>query len=213
VAPDAVAPTADVAAVLLAAGSGSRLGGRPKCLLKLDGVPLLQRTLDALRGAGVAEIVVVTGHHAERIEPLLQGQRFVRNPDPEASQNSSQRLGLAALSGRHAAVLVALADQPLLGRSELEALLAAWQGRPPGAEVLVPMVDGERGNPVVFSAAGRAAVLAGAAGARQWQDAHPGQVAPFVTRDRSYRVDIDTPQDLERFERETGRRLRLPTAG
>ena len=57
-----------VGAVVLAAGAGSRLGGRPKALLELGGVPLILRQLVALSGAGVDEVVVVTGHHAEAIE-------------------------------------------------------------------------------------------------------------------------------------------------
>lgn len=206
-----------IAALLLAAGSASRLGGRPKCLLELDGVPLVRRTLAALMDAGIEEIVVVSGHYADRIEPLLQGLplRCVRNPDPDAGQNASQRLGLAALSGRAGAVLVALADQPLLGSAEIRDLIDAWQRRPAGAEVVVPQVDGERGNPVVFSAAVRAAVLAGPPGhgARQWQDAHPASVAPFVSARPGYRLDIDTPQDLERFAQATGRTLRWPDPG
>ena len=40
--------------------------------------------------------------------------------------------------------------------------------------------------------------------------AHPEAVAPFVTDNRRYRVDVDTPEDLERFERETGHVLRWP---
>ncbi|HMQ71556.1 MAG TPA: NTP transferase domain-containing protein, partial [Rubrivivax sp.] len=59
-----------VGAVVLAAGAGERLGRRPKCLLELDGVPRLARLLDALAAAGVAPVVVVSGHHAGRVEPL-----------------------------------------------------------------------------------------------------------------------------------------------
>ena len=203
-----------VGAVLLAAGSGSRLGHRPKCLLELGGVPLIRRTLVALSGAGIDEVVVVTGHHARLIEPLVQDfpVTLVRNPDPDAGQVSSQRLGLAALTGKLDAVVVALADQPLLGAADISALIGAWKKRPEGAEVVVPHVGPQRGNPVVFSAAVRDAVLAGDAGfgARQWQDAHPQQVAPFATEVRRYVVDIDTPEDLERFTRETGHVLRWP---
>lgn len=206
-----------VGAVLLAAGSGSRLGTRPKCLLELDGVPLVLRLLDALALAGVAEVVVVLGHHAAAIAPVLAGRalRVVHNDDPEADQVVSQRLGLAALGVQERpadAVIVALADQPLVDAADLRALVEAFALRAPGTEVLVPQVAGERGNPVIFSAAVRAAVLAGPAtfGARQWQAAHPQAVARFVTDNAHYRTDIDTPEDQARFERETGRTLRWP---
>ena len=61
-----------VGAVLLAAGSGSRMGHRPKSLLELGGVPLIRRQLIALSGAGVDEVVVVLGHYADRIEEAVR---------------------------------------------------------------------------------------------------------------------------------------------
>jgi CTP:molybdopterin cytidylyltransferase MocA len=203
-----------VGAVLLAAGAGSRMGGRPKSLLELGGVPLIRRQLIALSGAGVDEVVVVLGHHADVIEPVIQSfpVTIVRNPDPDEGLASSQRIGLAALSGKLDAVVVALADQPMLNSQDIVALIGAWKKRPEGASVVHPLVDGERGNPVVIGADVREQVLAGDAklGCRQWQAAHPEAVAPFVTDNRRYRIDVDTPEDIARFERETGHALRWP---
>ncbi len=205
-----------VGAVLLAAGSGSRIGTRPKSLLELGGVPLITRQLIALSGAGVDELVVVLGHHADLIEPVVQAfpVTLVRNPQPDRGQVSSQRVGLAALTGKLDAVIVALADQPLLNAQDITALIGAFKKLPQGASVLFPQVGGERGNPVIFSADVREQILAGAAdfGCRQWQAAHPDAVTPFVTDNRRYKVDIDTHEDLERFERETGHALRWPVA-
>jgi molybdenum cofactor cytidylyltransferase len=133
-----------VGAVVLAAGAGSRLGGRPKCLLELGGVPLIRRTLIALSGAGVDEVVVVLGHHAEAIEPVVAPfpVTLVRNPDPDAGQVSSQRVGLAALTGKLDAVLVALADQPLLNAQDITALIGAYKKRPAGTSVVFPSAAG-----------------------------------------------------------------------
>ena len=203
-----------VGAVLLAAGAGSRLGNKPKSLLELGGVPLIRRQLIALSGAGVDEVVVVLGHHAELIDPVVQTfpVTVVRNPNPDDGQVSSQRIGLEALTGKLDAVIVALADQPLLNSQDITALIAAYKKRPEGASVVFPQVNGERGNPVMFSAEVREQILAGAAniGCRQWQAAHADAVAPFVTDNRRYKVDIDTLEDIERFERETGHALRWP---
>jgi CTP:molybdopterin cytidylyltransferase MocA len=205
-----------VGAVLLAAGAGSRLGGRPKSLLELGGVPLIRRQLIALSGAGVDEVVVVLGHHAELIEPavLTFPVTLVRNPNPDDGQVSSQRLGLAALTGKLDAVIVALADQPLINAQDITALIGAFKKRPAGTSVVYPEVAGERGNPVMFTAEVREQILAGAAnvGCRQWQAANAAAVAPFVTDNRRYKVDIDTVDDLERFARDTGHQLRWPTA-
>lgn len=200
--------------MLLAAGSGSRMGTRPKSLLELGGVPLIRRQLIALSGAGVDEVVVVLGHHADAIEPMVQTfpVTVVRNPNPDDGLASSQRIGLAALTGKLDAVLIALADQPMINAQDVTALIGAWKKRPEGTSVVHPLVGGERGNPVIVGADVREQVLAGTAnvGCRQWQAAHPEAVAPFVTDNRRYRIDVDTPEDLERFERETGHALRWP---
>lgn len=205
-----------VGAVLLAAGAGSRLGHRPKALLELGGVPLIRRQIIALSGVGVDELVVVVGHHAEQVLPAIEAfpVTVVRNPSPDDGPVSSQRLGLAALGGRLDAVIVALADQPLINAQDIGALIGAWKQRRDGAAVVHPQVGGERGNPVIFDAAVRDEILSGAAnlGCRQWQARHAERVAPFVTDNRRYRIDIDTAEDIERFERETGHALRWPAA-
>lgn len=205
-----------VGAVLLAAGAGERIGRRPKCLLELGGVPLVRRLLIALSGAGVDEVVVVLGHHADRIAAAVEDfpVTVVRNLRPEDGQVSSLRAGLAALTGKLDAALVALADQPLINAQDITQLIGAWKRRPPGSELVYPEVGGERGNPVIFSAAVREQILAGEAdvGCRQWQARHPELLAPLVTDNRRYRVDIDTPEDLARFERETGHALHWPDA-
>lgn len=205
-----------VGAVLLAAGAGARMGGRPKPLLELGGVPLIRRQLIALSGAGIDEVVVVLGHHADLIEPVVQAfpVTVVRNPRPDDGQVSSQRLGLQALTGKLDAMLVALADQPLLHAQDMTALISAYKKRPEGTSVVFPQVDGLPGNPVIFSAEVREQILAGAAdlGCRQWRQAHPEAAHAFVTDNRRYRVDMDTEDDIHRFERETGHALRWPAA-
>lgn len=203
-----------VGAVLLAAGAGERIGRRPKALLELGGVPLIRRQLIALSGAGVDEVALVLGHHAQAIEPVVQAfaVTVVHNPRPDDGQASSLRLGLRALAGKLDAVMVVLADQPLIHAQDLTALIAAYKQRPEGREMVVPQVQGEPGNPVIFSAAVRDAVLAGDArvGCRHWRRAHPDAVHFFATDNRRYRVDIDSEEDRERFERETGHRLAWP---
>ena len=203
-----------VGAVLLAAGSGSRMGHRPKSLLQLAGVPLIRRQLIALSGAGVDEVVVVLGHHAALIEPVVQNfpVTVVINPRPDDGQVSSQRLGLAALSGKLDAVLVALADQPLIQAQDISDVIGAYKKRPEGASVVVPRVQGQRGNPVIFSSEVREQILQHDVniGCRQWQDGHPDSVHRFDTDNRRYRIDLDTPEDIERFTRETGHVLKWP---
>lgn len=203
-----------VGAVLLAAGSASRMGHRPKCMLELGGVPLIRRQLIALSGAGVDEVVVVLGHYAERIEEAVKEfpVTLVRNPDPDAGQISSLRLGLQALSPKMDAVLIALADQPLINSQDINDLIGAYKKRPADTLVVQPTVDGLPGNPVMFSTEVREGILAGEAaiGCRQWQAAHPEQVHRWVTTNQRYRTDVDTLEDIEALATRTGHRLKWP---
>lgn len=203
-----------VGAILLAAGSGSRMGHRPKSLLELGGIALIRRQIIALSGAGVDELVVVLGHHAERI--ALAVQEFpvtvVHNPDPDAGQVSSLRTGLQALSPKIDTVLMALADQPLINSQDINDLIGAYKKRPTGAQVVQPEVNGQPGNPVMFSGEVREQILAGEArlGCKQWQAAHPEQVHRWATTNQRYRTDVDTPEDIEALAARTGHRLLWP---
>jgi molybdenum cofactor cytidylyltransferase len=203
-----------VGAVLLAAGSASRMGHRPKSLLELGGVPLIRRQLIALSGAGVDEVVVVLGHYADRIEEAVKEfpVTLVRNPDPDAGQVSSLRLGLQALSPKLDAVVVALADQPLINSQDFSDLIGEYKKRPAGAQVVQPMVDGLPGNPAIFSAEVREQILTSGAnvGCRQWQSAHPEQVHHWRSNNSRYRTDVDTPEDIEALALRTGHRLKWP---
>ena len=204
-----------VGAVLLAAGSGSRLGGRPKSLLELGGVPLIRRQLIALSGAGVDEVVVVLGHHADAIEAAVRDfpVTLARNPSPDDGQASSVRIGLQALAGKLDAVIVVLADQPMINAQDITALIGAFKKRG-DASMVVPRVAGEPGNPVIFEAELREQWLAGDvdAACRRWRDANPERVRWFDTDNQRYRVDIDTPEDIARFVERTGHGLRWPAA-
>src|SRR6218665_2907339 len=86
-----------------------------------------------------------------------------------------QRRGVVAVRGRLDAVLVVLADQPLLNAQDISALIGAWKKRPGEVDVVYPEVEGQRGNPVMFSAEVREQVLASGAdaGCRQWQAPPP----------------------------------------
>ena len=201
---------------MLAAGAGSRMGHRPKCMLQLDGLSLLERQLQAMTLAGVSPIGVVLGHHAERI---LQDGAVARwaaqpvlNPQPDDGHVSSLRTGLRALPSDLDAVLVALADQPLIDAQAVLALLQAFAQRPAGTQLLQPIVQGLPGNPVVFSGAVVGQILAGGdeMGARQWMQAHPEAVYRWETPHSLFRLDVDNESDRLAVEQLTGQSLSWP---
>ncbi len=212
--PASFSAPAHVAAVVLAAGAGTRMGGRPKCLLEMAGEALLGRLVRALVQAGAAPVLVVLGHHADRIARVLEGQpvQIVHHPAPDQGQTSSLHLGLRALPADADAVLVALADQPLLTTQDLRDLLDAFAARPLGTQLLRPVVDGLPGNPVVFSREAARAMLAAGPdmGGAQWQAAHPALVCPWESSNHHYRLDVDSMDDVAALAAQSGVWLRWP---
>ncbi|HUW36299.1 MAG TPA: nucleotidyltransferase family protein [Rhodocyclaceae bacterium] len=204
-----------IAAVLLAAGEGKRMGGIAKPAIELQGVPLIKRALFALSGAGVDEVAVVLGHQAELVGQLVQDfpVTIVRNENYRAGRMSSVHAGLAQLSGKFDAVLVCPADQPLINSQDLISLIAAYKKRD-GGSVVVPRVRGRRGNPIIFDWAAREHILAGERdfGCRQFIAGKPELVRVFETDNDHFAVDLDTENDLLSLERRLGMRLRLPAA-
>lgn len=212
--PEHVLPTHRIAAVVLAAGSATRMGKRPKCLLELDGVSLLRRQCLALSGAGVQDTWVVLGHYAQRIHqsaPELPVQ-WLTNPDPDEGQDASLRLGLQALPANVDAVLVLLADQPLIEAQDIQDLVAAYLARPSSTQLVRPFVEGLPGNPVIFSRHVVRQILAGPStlGGRLWQQQNPAQVHRWQSTNSHYRTDMDKPEDLQALAQQTGLQLRWP---
>jgi CTP:molybdopterin cytidylyltransferase MocA len=183
--------------VLLAAGSGSRLG-QPKALVELAGSTLAERGVALLSDGGADPVIVVTG--AVPVE--IPGVVAVHNPDWETGMGSSLATGLLALSNGDAeAAVIALADQPLVGAESVRRLIAAFRS---GSAVAVAAYDGKPRNPVLIARKHWPAVLEladGDTGARPFLRAHPELVALIECGDTGRPDDVDTPEDLARVRR------------
>ena len=209
-----------VAAVLMAAGAGRRMGHMPKSLLLRDGEPLLLRQIRLLGEAGATEVVVVLGHHAARLQAVLAqaaprpgiALRWVVNPAPDEGPGSSLRCGLGALPPDMGTLLVLLADQPLLELQDVQAMLAAWRGRDHGVELVLPQHAGQPGHPIVFGPVLRRAMMQarGGQGVREWRRAHPAQVRALPLDHARCTTDVDTPEDLQRLGERFGVWLEQP---
>lgn len=195
-----------LAVLLLAAGEGSRLGSHPKALLRRDDLTLLERISNAIQQFTPVECLVVTGFHAEAIESellkingaLTYPMTAVRNSAPEKGQASSVRLGLESLQSEFDVLLVALSDQPEIGAQEIQELLEAFSRCGNGEEVILPMVSGQRGNPVLFSKKAVLDILSiPEMVCRTYMDDHPEKVRAMSTNNRAFVVDVDTLADIQ----------------
>ncbi|MEU9799162.1 nucleotidyltransferase family protein [Streptomyces sp. NPDC051000] len=195
-------PAPVIAGLLLAAGGGRRLGGRPKALLPHHGRPLVENAVRVLREAGCGPLHVVLGASAAEVRERadLTGCVVVDNPDWTEGMGSSLRVGLASLAGAGAdAVLVSLVDQPGIGPTAVARVLAAYRSR---ASLAAAAYDGERGHPVLFGAdrwADIARTATGDQGARVHLKRHAGEVTLVECGDVAQAFDIDTPPDLARL--------------
>jgi CTP:molybdopterin cytidylyltransferase MocA len=213
---------------LLAAGEGSRFG-RPKALVELDGQTLAERGIHMLLAGGADPVLVVTGAAEIELAPKTPKDpkapkdaqapgheiHTVYNGEWRTGMGSSLRAALRALSqaGKPdaaersaaflppdvAAVVVALADQPLVGAEAVARLIAAHRA---GASVAVAAYQGQPRNPVLLAREHWPEVIAtatGDQGARAFLRARPDLVTLIECGDTGRPDDIDTTADLERI--------------
>jgi molybdenum cofactor cytidylyltransferase len=186
-----------VAAIILAAGQGTRFGAEPKLLAQLAGKPLIRHVAEAALASKARPIVAVVGHRREEVAGALPaGVATVENPRFAAGLSTSLKAGFAALDQTAEAAVVLLGDMPQVTPALINGLIDAWTeaGRP---AAVVPTYDGRRGNPVLLSAvlAPEIAALSGDTGAgallRARHDVHE-----FAVTAASILADVDTPEAL-----------------
>jgi molybdenum cofactor cytidylyltransferase len=193
----------DVAAIILAAGLGTRFAAgnasTTKLLAEFDGKPLVRHVADAALASRARPVIVVTGHARERVENALGGLplTFVHNADYATGLASSLRTGIAAIPETASAAIVLLGDMPLVTGALVDALIRAFDAQP-GADAVVPLLAGRRGNPVLlarsmFAEAGR---LTGDQGARGLLAQPHRRIIELPLAGDAASTDIDTPEEL-----------------
>jgi molybdenum cofactor cytidylyltransferase len=182
-------------ALVLAAGSGSRFGGR-KLLAPWRGGVLLDGALAVALATPGEGVTVVTGADAEAVRAAVAGRaRLVHATDHAEGMAASLRAGIAALPADASGVIVFLGDMPLVSVETPKALAAALAA---GAPAAAPFHAGRRGNPVALSAAlfPRVRGLAGDRGARYILDDLGARLVRIETEDAGVLIDVDIPADL-----------------
>jgi molybdenum cofactor cytidylyltransferase len=147
-----------VAAVVLAAGSSTRMG-RNKLLLDLDGQPVVRRAVQAAVESGVDRVVVVLGHEADRVRPALDGLacEVIVNPDHERGVGTSLHAGIRAAADADA-VVVLLADMPFVTAEMIRAVVE--RHRATGARLVLSHYGDVQAPPTLYARELFAEVLA-----------------------------------------------------
>lgn len=185
-----------VSAVVLAAGRSQRMGTQNKLLLDLGGRSVVEHVVNTLCRCGLSEVVVVTGHQREAVEQRLAhlSVRFTYNPDFDLGLSTSLIRGIDAVNSATDAALVCLGDMPQVDEQLIRSLVAAFDPAR-GREVCVPVYEGKRGNPVLWSRAlfPRLRELRGDVGAKHLIAEIPDRVAEIDVERATTLLDIDTP--------------------
>jgi molybdenum cofactor cytidylyltransferase len=188
-----------VAAIVLAAGSSTRMGGPNKLLAEIGGKPLVRIAAEQALASKASPVIVVTGHQHERVAAALEGLpvKLVHNQDFASGLGSSLRTGIAAVPAEADAAVVCLGDMPQVDASLIDQLIAAY-GPEKGALAVVPVFDGRRGNPVLWSRRFFPDLMAieGDVGARHLIGRYSEAVVEVPVTGKAAFVDVDTPEAL-----------------
>ena len=169
---------------------------------------MLKRFIQSTQSFDPIETLVVTGFYSDQIEAEIKLLKqavanpitWVKNLQPELGQASSVRIGLESLKSDYEVLLIALCDQPDIASNEIDALLWQFNQRDVNQEIVLPMVNGQRGNPVLFSKPiiGKILAIPGMV-CRPYMDQHPELVKTFITTNQAFVMDVDTQKDIEKL--------------
>ena len=194
-----------IAAVILAAGRSTRMGGSNKLLAEVGGRPLVRIAAEEALASRARPVIVVTGHQREQVEAALAGLNVerVHNPDFADGLSTSVRRGLGAVPAEADGAVVCLGDMPQVRAPLIDRLIGAFDPER-GALVVVPTIEGKRGNPVVWSRRFFPELMAleGDVGARNLIGCYGEAVAEVPVADKAALVDVDTPDALSKVKAE-----------
>ena len=188
-----------IAALVLGAGKSSRMGGPNKLLAEIAGRSLVRIVVEEALASRAHPVIVVTGHQRERVEAVLAGLpiAFVHNPHFADGLGTSLKTGIGALPADTDGVIVCLGDMPQVDAKLIDRLIEAFDPEG-GALVVVPTIDGKRGNPVVWSRRFFPDLMTveGDVGARHLIGRYSEVVAEVPLTGTAALTDVDTPEAL-----------------
>jgi molybdenum cofactor cytidylyltransferase len=188
-----------VTGLVLAAGRSTRMGGPNKLLEEINGKPLVRIAAEQLLASHATPVIVVTGHQRERVQRALLGLpvTFTHNADFAEGLSTSLKAGIRAVPADADGAIVTLGDMPQVTPKLIDRLIAAFDPER-GALVVIPTMDGKRGNPVLWARRFFPDLLAveGDVGARHLISGYAEAVVEVPVEDAAALTDVDTPEAL-----------------
>jgi molybdenum cofactor cytidylyltransferase len=197
-----------IAAVVLAAGRSTRMGAVNKMIAEIGGKPLVRIAVEQALASQAKPVIVVTGHEREKVESVLDGLpvQIVYNPDFKDGLATSLKAGIAAVPDSADGAVVCLGDMPQVEGWTIDQLIAAFDPER-GALIVVPTIEGHRGNPILWSRRFFKDLMSisGDIGARNLIGGYGEAVVEVPLTSDAVLIDVDTPESLsavkEKIER------------
>ena len=191
---------AKVIALILAAGSSTRMGAKNKLLANVIGKPMITHVVDAIGQSLVNSVVVVTGYEREKIENVLSQHKIscVHNENFNAGLSESLKVGLKEIPDDVDGVLICLGDMPLLTSTIIDNLIKAFDPIE-GRSICVPINGRKRGNPVLWDKSYLAEMteIVGDVGAKKLLEKYSDHVFEVSFEEDNVLIDVDTPDLLK----------------
>ena len=190
-------------AILLAAGTSSRMGKVNKLLLSWNGAPMIRHVAGQLLEAPIDEIIAVLGHEPEKIKEALEGLsvRFAINVDFASGMTSSIKAGVSALYPKSEAFLVCLGDMPLLTSTQYAGLIHFFEEKKKAhpAPIVRPVDRSRKGHPVLFDTRYVPAILdcQEREGCKEVIRQHQDHLYKFQTGEQAFFRDVDEKKDYK----------------
>ena len=189
-----------IAALLLTAGLSSRAGPRNKLLVNTPGqktdYPIVRSSAENLLASQAHPVIVVTGHESKEVKNALTGLdlKFVYNPDFATGMSASLARGINAIPEAVTGAIVALGDMPKVSTATINVLITKFL-ESDDKTICLPIHDGRRGNPVLFSRVHFAELteLVGDTGGKTILNANPNALKEVMVNDPGIHLDFDNP--------------------
>ncbi len=190
--------TGKVAGLIVAAGYSSRMG-KFKPLLPLGGATVLENTILSLQSAGLTDILVVLGHRADVLQPVVErlGAKAIINPAFHEGMYSSIEAGVRDLSQQSAGFLLLPGDNPLIRPHTIAQLLEKFWQREAG--IIYPCFQGQRGHPPLIASAYLPGILnwQGSGGLKAFLEQYEAEATEVEVIDQGILLDLDNPLDYQ----------------